>query len=115
MVAEGSQLPGDFTPVSGCLPAWIDIAAVCKESARYVGLYAVSNFDVVAINNGRAVYTTADRNGEFRRNFRRVVSTAYPAPQSNDVQNPTLIYDCEKRSEWLAPRESAVKFLYDQF
>src|SRR5437868_15247851 len=120
MVAENPKVPGDFTPVSGCVPAWIDINEICKEAKRYVGMYVVANFDVVAINNGRAVYTTTDRDGEFRRNFRRVadaIAQDKAQGKSNGAadQNPTLVYDCEQRQEWLAPRESAVRFLYGQF
>ena len=121
MVAENPKVPGDFTPISGCVPNWIDINEVCKEAKRYVGMYAVANFEVVAINNGRAVYTTTDRNGEFRRNFLRVVDSIFAQQKSRgkpgdaSPQNPTLVYDCEQRQEWLAPRESAVRFLYDQF
>ena len=38
------------------VPEWIDISAICKDAKRFVGLYAVANFDVVAINNGFTVY-----------------------------------------------------------
>jgi|SRR6185312_17182158 len=111
------NLPTDFTPITGCVPEWIDIGEICKEAKRFVGLYAMENFDVVAINSGKCVYTTADRNGEFRRNLERyslLLRPPTPAPLT-DPCDPTVVYDCEDRLEWLAPRESAVRFLYSQF
>ena len=112
---ENSKLPGDFMPVSGCVPQWIDIGEVCKEAKRFVGLYAVDNFDIVAINSGKAIYTTADLNGEFRRTLNRVI----PGPGGSILtarnKPDTLIYDCEAHQQWLAPRDSAVRFLYQQF
>jgi hypothetical protein len=116
MTSQGNGLPGDFTPVSGMVPEWIDIGAICKDAKRFVGLYAVANFDVVAINNGRAVYTTSDRNGEFRRNLRRIFGTIKTIPVPTEPEHvATVVYDCEEHHQWLAPRESAVKFLYEQF
>ena len=109
----GLDLPGDFKPVSGCVPDWIDIKALCKDAKRFVGLYAIGNMDVVAINNGRTIITAADRNGEFRRNFRQVVSRVYNGEAAS--AEPTLVYDCEAQRQWLAPRSSAVRFLYEQF
>lgn len=116
MVTIGQELPGDFMPVNGVIPQWIDVGAICRDAKRYVGLYAVANFDVVAINSGQCVYTTSDRNGEFRRTLRKVIEQYLPtvSPAAAD-KAPTLIYDCEGRREWIAPRESAVKFLYAQF
>ncbi len=109
------DLPGDFKPVSGCVPDWIDIKSLCKEAKRFVGLYAIGNMDVVAINNGRTIFTTSDRNGEFRDTFNRVVSQTYYSGGISPDGSPTLVYDCEERRQWLAPRPSAVKFLYSQF
>ncbi len=110
------NLPGDFKAVSGCVPDWIDIKDICKEAGRYIGLYAIDNMDVVAINNGRTIFTTSDRNGEFRRAFRRIVRQVVP-PAADPVPNPgpTLVYDCEAQRQWVAPRPSAVRFLYEQF
>ena len=109
------DLPGDFKPVAGCVPEWIDIKEICKDAARFVGLYAIDNMDVVAINNGRTIFTTTDRNGEFRRNFRRIVRQVYPSADPTNDPGPTLVYDCEAQRQWVAPRPSAVRFLYDQF
>ena len=115
MDTNGHELPGDFTPVTGAIPEWVDISAICHDAKRYVGLYAVANFDVVAINSGQCVYTTSDRNGEFRRTLRKVIEQYLPtSPEAGD-NPPTLVYDCEDRREWIAPRQSAVKFLYGQF
>ena len=111
----GQELPGDFTPVTGVIPQWIDISAICRDAKRYVGLYAVANFDVVAINSGQCVYTTSDRNGEFRRTLRKVIERYLPAAVHAGDKAPTLVYDCEGRREWIAPRESAVRFLFAQF
>ena len=115
MAQESEQLPGDFLPVSGCIPSWMDIAEICKDVKRFVGLYEIANFDVVAINNGQAVYTTADRDGEFRRNLQRVTPAAGGTGLRSEQKADTVVYDCEARREWLAPRESAVRFLYGQF
>ena len=115
MGSNGSDIPVDFKPVTGCVPEWIDIGAICKEAKRYVGLYAVANFDVVAINSGQCVYTTSDRNGEFRRNLMRIVPTLQLPRGDAEPHTPTVVYDCEDRIEWIAPRDSAVRFLYQQF
>jgi hypothetical protein len=115
MSNRSQDVPSDFVPITGCIPQWIDIGEVCKEAKRFVGLYAVANFDVVAINSGKAVYTTADRNGEFRRNLGRAVPAIAKAELQTDLKPDTLVYDCESRLEWLAPRSSAVRFLYGQF
>jgi hypothetical protein len=113
MNGQNSGLPADFRPVTGCVPDWIDIKAICAEASRFVGLYALSNVEAVAINNGRAIFTTSDRNGEFRANFNRIVGQAYR--DTPDVDGSlTLVYDCEEQRQWLAPRPSAVKFLYSQ-
>jgi hypothetical protein len=109
---QDTGLPDDFRPVDGCVPEWIDVKEICMDAQRYVGIYALSNVDAVAINNGRAIFTTSDRNGEFRERFNQIVS------QNGDASldgTATLIYDCEQRRQWLAPRPSAVKFLYNQF
>ena len=35
---------------------------------------------------------------------------------SDGAENaPTIVYDCQDRRQWLAPRPSAVRFLYSQF
>ena len=115
MNGQNSGLPEDFRPVDGCVPEWIDIKEICKDAYRYVGIYALSNVDAVAINNGRAIFTTSDRNGEFRETFNRVVSQTYHNGDPTTDGSPTLVYDCEERRQWLAPRPSAVKFLYSQF
>lgn len=115
MATNGQELPVDFVAVSGVFPDWLDVSAICRDAKRYVGLYAVANFDVVAINSGQCVYTTSDRNGQFRRSLSRLIDELKPAATYNGDQGPTLVYDCEDRREWLAPRESAVKFLYGQF
>ena len=112
---ESSNVPVDFLPVSGCVPAWIDIGEVCKEAKRFVGLYAVDNFDIVAINSGKAIYTTADVNGEFRRTLHRVIPGTGGSILTASNKPDTLIYDCEGHHQWLAPRDSAVRFLYQQF
>jgi hypothetical protein len=103
-------MPADFRPVDGCVPDWINIREICTDVSRYVGLYALSNVEAVAINNGRAIYTTADRDGEFRANFQRIVGQNAPGLDGT----ATLVYDCEEHRQWLAPRPSAVKFLYSQ-
>ncbi|CAA9393054.1 MAG: hypothetical protein AVDCRST_MAG64-1286 [uncultured Phycisphaerae bacterium] len=113
MNGQNSGLPSDFRPVTGCVPDWIDIKSICADASRFVGIYALSNVDAVAINNGRAIFTTSDRNGEFRANFQRVVGQAYRDTVSIDG-SLTLVYDCEEQRQWLAPRPSAVKFLYSQ-
>jgi hypothetical protein len=113
MNGENLGLPEDFRPVSGCVPDWIDIKSICADASRFVGIYALSNVDAVAINNGRAIFTTSDRNGEFRANFKRVVGQAYRDTVNVDG-SLTLVYDCEEQRQWLAPRPSAVKFLYSQ-
>jgi hypothetical protein len=113
MGENGLDLPGDFMPVDGCVPEWIDVKEVCSEAKRFVGLYLVNGFDVVAINNGRSVYTTADRDGEFRRRFAETAARKarlFSGPERDEV----LVYDCEHRKEWIAPRTSAVQFLYQQ-
>lgn len=114
MEQKSERVPGDFLPVSGCIPEWIDISVVCKDAKRFVGLYAVGNFDMVAINSGQSVYTTADRNGEFRRNLQRVSRQLGTVDASHEQKAPTVIHDCVDRREWLAPRDSAVRFLYQQ-
>ena len=120
MNGQNSGVPEDFRPVDGCVPEWIDIREICTDAQRYVGIYALTNVDAVAINNGRAIFTTSDRNGEFREIFNRVVNQAFHngsgggGPVGPDGA-PTLVYDCEERRQWLAPRPSAVKFLYSQF
>lgn len=114
MVKDDPNLPGDFTPVDTCLPDWIDIRGICREAKRFVGLYAVGGFDVVAINDGRVIYTTSDRNGEFRRLFRGVarnIGFDQPPAQPGDA---VLVYDCQACRQWIAPRDSAVRFLYRQ-
>ena len=108
MSGQNSNLPEDFRPIDGCVPEWIDIREICKDAQRYVGIYALSNVDAVAINNGRAIFTTSDRNGEFRRTFRRLCATV-------NHDDPALVYDCEAHLQWLAPRQSAMRFLYEQF
>jgi hypothetical protein len=113
MGENGTELPGDFTPVDGCVPEWIDIKSVCSEAKRFVGLYLVDGFNVVAINNGRTIYTTADRDGEFRRRFDGMAAQKATIAPPND-RDTVLVYDCEHRKEWLAPRTSAVQFLYQQ-
>jgi hypothetical protein len=114
---DGHQvdLPDDFRPVSGCVPDWIDFEEICETDApRFVGIYTLSNVDAVAINNGRAIFTTSDRNGEFRANFNRVVDQVYDHGGVNLDGSATLVYDCHERRQWVAPRPSAVKFLYSQ-
>ena len=113
MGEKGSELPGDFTPVDGCVPDWIDIKEVCTEAKRFVGLYMVDGFNVVAINNGRSIYTTADRDGEFRKRFDGAAAHKARVLASTD-SDAVIVYDCEHRKEWLAPRTSAVQFLYRQ-
>jgi hypothetical protein len=114
---NGSEngVPHDFRPVDGCVPEWIDVKEICRDAKRYVGLYALTNVEAVAINNGRAIYTTSDRNGEFRALFNQIVASSTPEAAAMLDHSPTLIYDCEERRQWLAPRPSAVKFLYSQF
>ena|SRR5687768_8398544 len=118
MNGHQADLPDDFRPVSGCVPEWIDVKEICTDASRYVGIYALSNVEAVAINNGRAIYTTSDRNGEFREKFKKVVSQTFnadPVAAAEMDGTATLIYDCEQQRQWLAPRPSAVKFLYGQF
>ena len=109
------DLPEDFRPVTGCVPHWIDIKELCSDSARFVGIYALSNVDAVAINNGKAIFTTADRNGEFRETFNRIVGQTYTDAAATLNGSPTLVYDCHEQRQWVAPRPSAVRFLYSQF
>lgn len=106
------DLPADFRPVTGCVPEWININEICTDASRYVGIYALSNVSALAINNGKAIYTASDRNGEFRETFKRVVEQNAAVDLDGSA---TLVYDCENRRQWLAPRPSAVKFLYSQF
>jgi len=115
MAENGHDLPADFVSVSGMFPDWLDLSAICSDAKRYVGLYAVANFDVVAINSGQCVYTTSDRNGQFRRSLKRLIEQLKPADSYGTDRGPTLVYDCEDRREWIAPRESAMKFLFGQF
>ena len=107
------ELPADFMPVDGCVPEWIDIKEVCSDAKRFVGLYLVDGFNVVAINNGRSIYTTADRDGEFRRRFAGAVAKKAQVFVGGE-RDEVLVYDCDDRREWLAPRTSAVQFLYQQ-
>jgi hypothetical protein len=110
---NGLDLPGDFMPVEGCVPEWIDVKEVCSEAKRFVGLYLVDGFNVVAINNGRNIYTTDDRGGEFRKRFTGAAAEkakVFAASERDEV----LVYDCEDRRQWIAPRNSAVRFLYQQ-
>lgn len=115
MNGQDMNLPEDFRPVDGCVPEWIDIREICADAQRFVGIYALTNVDAVAINNGRAIFTTSDRNGEFRETFKRIVDQIYSDAVAALDGSPTLVYDCEERRQWLAPRPSAVKFLYSQF
>jgi hypothetical protein len=117
MATEMPQVPPDFTPVAGVVPAWINVKAICEDAKRFVGLYAISNVDAVAINNGQKVFTTSDRNGEFRKAFRRLITEVYAdnARVTAGVDDPALVYDCEAHHQWLAPRQSAMRFLYEQF
>jgi hypothetical protein len=111
MNGQQDSMPADFRPVNGCVPEWINIKEICSDASRYVGLYVLSNVEAVAINNGRAIYTTSDRNGEFRSSFKQVVDES----GTNLDGTATLVYDCQEHRQWLAPRPSAVKFLYSQF
>ncbi len=111
---ESSDLPGDFTPVDGCVPDWIDIPGVCGESPRFVGLYPVNGFNVIAINNGKTIYTTNDRNGEFRRRVEGLTAAVTAPLRETPEHDKVLVYDCEEERQWLAPRTSAVQFLYRQ-
>lgn len=112
MDADVSMIPGDFMPVQGTLPAWIDIKQICRDAKRFVALHTLSNFNAVAINDGQRVYTTNDRDGEFRRHFRQWVSGTSPKPAFQpDPAEAALIYDCESHHIWLAPRPSAIQFL----
>ena len=104
-------IPADFTLVPVGLPEWIDIQAVCKEAKRFVALHALSTFNAVAINDGQRVFTTSDRGGEFRRLFGRVAGEVARV----DPNDAALVYDCESRCQWLAPRPSAIRFLSLQF
>jgi hypothetical protein len=114
MNGHGIDLPEDFRPVSGCVPEWIDIKEICADVSRFVGIYALSNVAALAINNGKAIYTATDRNGEFRETFKRIIVQNFGESGSLDG-SATLVYDCKDRRQWLAPRPSAVKFLYSQF
>ena len=114
MTGNDMNLPGDFRPVDGCVPDWIDIQEICSDASRFVGLYALTNVEAVAINNGKAIFTTADRNGEFRAIFNDVVGQIY-REVGVEENAPTIVYDCQDRRQWLAPRPSAVRFLYSQF
>jgi len=115
MTNSGMTVPGDFLPVSGCVPQWIDIGEVCKDAKRFVGLYAIANFEIVAINSGKAIYTTADLNGEFRKTLDRIVPGGEGTVLTTETKPDTVVYDCEAHHQWLAPRDSAVRFLYQQF
>jgi len=106
-----SDVPADFTPIPGDLPPWIDIASVCKEARRFVALHALSTFNAIAINDGQRVFTTADRGGEFRRLFRRLAG-GVPQVVPDDA---TLVYDCDRHIQWVAPKPSAMRFLSLQF
>jgi hypothetical protein len=114
MNGQNTDMPDDFRPVDGCLPDWIDVKEICEDASRFVGIYTLSNVDAVAINNGKVIFTTSDRNGEFRAAFNRVVGKIYQDAAIFDG-SPTLIYDCHEQRQWLAPRPSAVQFLYSQF
>src|SRR4051812_22938031 len=70
--SEPVAVPIDFMPVGEGMPTWIDISGVCKEAKRFVALHALSQFNAVAINDGQRVFPPSDRDGEFRRFFRRV-------------------------------------------
>ena len=106
-------VPVDFLPVGEGMPPWIDIPGVCKEARRFVALHALSQFNVVAINDGQRVFTTSDRDGEFRRFFRRIMGDRGTDRQY--AENATIVYDCEQQRQWLAPRPSAIQFLNLQF
>lgn len=109
------NLPGDFTPVDIRIPEWVDIPGVCGDSPRFVGLYCVNGFEVIAINNGRSIFTTHDRGGEFRRRVDSLLGVHPTEPQRHRPDHDTvLIYDCEDSRQWIAPRASAVQFLYRQ-
>ncbi len=108
------DFPEDFRPVDGCVPAWIDIKEICTDAARFVGLYTLSNVEAVAINNGKAIFTTSDRNGEFRAIFEKVIGRVYRDAGVVE-ESSTIVYDCKERRQWLAPRPSAMRFLYSQF
>src|SRR5262245_42000900 len=110
---SGVDLPADFMPVDGCVPEWIDIKEICSDAKRFVGLYLVDGFNVVAINNGRSIYTTADRDGECRRLFGGAVAKKAQLFTGGE-RDEVLVLDCDERREWLAPRTSAVQFLYQQ-
>jgi hypothetical protein len=114
MNGQNLDLPEDFRPVDGCVPDWIDIKEICDDASRFVGIYALSNVEAVAINNGRSIYTTSDRNGEFKARFKRIVGQAFREGAAELDGSPTLVYDCHDRRQWLAPRPSAVRFLYKQ-
>jgi hypothetical protein len=115
MDGSSVELPDDFRPVNGCVPDWIDIKEICSDVQRFVGLYALTNVDAVAINNGKAIYTTSDRRGEFRENFKRIIVQTYRDVAPALDGTATLVYDCQDQRQWVAPRPSAVKFLYSQF
>jgi len=115
MNGNSFEVPEDFRPVTGCVPDWIDIKGLCDDAARFVGIYALSNVDAVAINNGKAIFTTADRNGEFRETFNRIIGQTFHDAVAHLNGTPTLVYDCHAKQQWVAPRPSAVRFLYSQF
>ena len=103
------DIPNDFQPVSARLPAWIDIKQICEDAKRFVAMHVLSNFNSVAINTGKRVFTTEDRSGEFRRHLTSV------CPDPSDSADATLVYDCESKRQWVAPRPSAIQFLNAQF
>ena len=103
-------------------PPWIDIPGVCKEAKRFVALHTLSSFNALAINDGRRVFTADDRGGEFRRLFTKALTTANTLaaakPNGRRVLSDAeaaLVYDCEKRVQWVAPRPAAIQFLSLQF
>lgn len=113
----GIDIPNDFSPLPEWLPNWIDVKGICKDARRFVCLHPLSHFGAVAINDGQRVYTTADQRGEFRSGFGRLIDRVVPEVpvirlNTNDA---ALVYDCESRRQWLAPRSSAIRFLSRQF
>ncbi len=110
------DLPVDFKCVDGVVPKWIDIDGICRDSIRFIGMYAIGGFDVIAINNGRVIFTTADKQGEFRRLFHGALKNKGfdEPPAEKGAQDAVLVYDCADRKQWIAPRHSAVRFLYRQ-
>ena len=116
------EVPKDFTPVPDLLPKWIDIPGVCKEAKRFVALHTLSSFNALAINDGRRVFTADDRGGEFRRVFTKALTVAntLAAAKPNGRRDlsdaeAALVYDCERRVQWVAPRPAAIQFLSLQF